>query len=93
MVFLTHFQLPIHNETKTKFLTSLRQSTSTHIYDHIHEFPRQQRLIKTNIPYQLLVDWLTKSIFPPISRDVYMGGVIIEEHVINHGEYLEFAYS
>ena len=38
MAFLTHFQLPIQYEMGTKLLTSLRQSTSTHISDHIHEW-------------------------------------------------------
>jgi hypothetical protein len=31
MAFLTHFQLLIHYETGTKLLTSLHQSTTTHI--------------------------------------------------------------
>lgn len=38
MSFLTHFQLPIRYETGTELLTSLRQSNSTHISDHIHEW-------------------------------------------------------
>ena len=38
MAFLTHFQLHIRYEIGTELLTSLRQSTSTHILDHIHEW-------------------------------------------------------
>jgi hypothetical protein len=38
MDFLNHFQLPIQYETNTELLNSLRQSTSTHISDHIHEW-------------------------------------------------------
>jgi hypothetical protein len=38
MTFLTHFQLPIKYETDKKLLTSLRQSNSIHILDHIHEW-------------------------------------------------------
>ena len=74
-------------------LTSLCQNNSTHISDHIHEWRRRQSLIKTPIPEQLLVDWFTKSLFPPISRDVAMGGVVTEEKDINWAQYLEFFYS
>jgi hypothetical protein len=38
MFFLTHFQLPIRYETGTELLTSLRQTTSIHMSNHIHEW-------------------------------------------------------
>jgi hypothetical protein len=38
MSFLAHFQIPIHYETGTKLLTSLHQTDSVHISDHIHEW-------------------------------------------------------
>ena len=56
MDFLTHFQLPIRYEIGTDLLTLLRQTTSTNISDHIHEWRRRQRLIKAPIPDQLLID-------------------------------------
>lgn len=37
MVFLTHFQLPIHYEMGTNTLTSLCQNITTDISDYIHE--------------------------------------------------------
>ena len=37
MAFFTHFQLPIRYETGIDILTSIHQTTSTHISDHIHE--------------------------------------------------------
>ena len=66
MVFLTHFQLPIRYEMGIDLLTSLRQNTTTHISDHIHEWHRQRRLVKAQIPYGLLADWFTKSLLPQI---------------------------
>ena len=78
-IFLTHFQLPIHYETDTDILTSLRQNTSTHISDHIHEWRRQQILIKAPILDQLLTDRFTKSLLPPISHDVAMSCDVTEE--------------
>jgi hypothetical protein len=54
MDFLTHYQLPIRYDTGTEILTSFKQSTSTHISDHIHEWRRRRRLIKLELPDQLL---------------------------------------
>ena len=84
-VFLTHFQLPIHYEMGTDLLTFPWQNTSTHIYDHIHEWRRQRRLIKAPIPDQLLAYWFTKSLLPPIAWDVAMGSAITEEKSISWG--------
>jgi hypothetical protein len=39
-------------------------------------------LIKATILDQLLADWFTKSLFPPIARDVTMGGVVTEEKAL-----------
>jgi hypothetical protein len=39
------------------------------------------------------MDWFTKSLLPPISRDVDMGNVVTEEKAINHAQYLDFVYS
>ena len=46
IAFLTHFQLPIRYETGIELLTSLRQNTTTHISNHIHEWRRHRRLVK-----------------------------------------------
>jgi hypothetical protein len=50
-------------------------------------------LIKATIPDQLLVEWFTKSLLPPIARDVAMGGVITEEEAIARAQYLDLVYS
>jgi hypothetical protein len=39
-------------------------------------------MIKVIIPDILLVEWFTKSLLPPIARDVTMGGTVIEEEDI-----------
>jgi hypothetical protein len=93
MSFLMHFQLPIRYEMGTELLTSLRQTNSVHISDHIHEWRRRRRLIKAIIPDQLLAEWFTKSLLPPISRDVAMGGVVTEEEAISRAQYLDLVYS
>jgi hypothetical protein len=40
MAFLTHFQFLIRCETNIERLTSLHQTNSVHIFDHIHEWRR-----------------------------------------------------
>jgi hypothetical protein len=93
MSFLRHFKLPIRYETGTELLTSLRQTNSVHISDHIHEWRRRRRMIKSIIPDILLAEWFTKSLLPPITHDVAMGGVVTEEQNIARAQYLDLVYS
>ena len=81
-IFLTHFQLPIRYEMGIDLLTSLHKNTSTHISDHIHEWRRQRWLIKAPIVDQLLADWFTKSLLPPIARDVAMGVLLLKSKTL-----------
>ena len=82
MVFLTHFQLPIRYETGTKLLTSLKQSTSNYISDHIHEWRRRQRIINAKILDQFSAYCFVKSLFPTLSKDVAMSGSMTKEQPI-----------
>ena len=93
LAFLTHFQLSIRYEIGTELLTSLRQSTSTHISNHIHEWRRCRSLIKAQIPYQFLTYLFVKSLLPPIAHDIVVGGVTIEEQAIARAQYLDLVYS
>ena len=93
MAFLTHFQLPIRYEIGTDLLTSLCQTTSTHISDHIHEWRRRRRLIKAPIPDRLLPDWFTKYLLPSLARYVAMEGAVTKEKSISYAQYLELVYS
>jgi hypothetical protein len=93
MDFLTHYQLPIRYNTGTEILTSFKQSTSTHISDHIHEWRRRRRLIKLELPDQLLAEWFTKSFVNKIGKDIAMGGVVTEEQAISRAQYLDLVYS
>jgi hypothetical protein len=93
MDFLTHLWFPICYETHKKKLKSLRKSSSTHISDHIHEWRQWRRFIKAPIPEQLLADWFTKSLFPPIAHDVAMVNVFTEEKAIIRAQYLDLVYS
>ena len=50
-------------------------------------------MTKDPVPDQLLVDWFTKYLLPPISRDVTMGGALTKEQVISRVQYLDLVYS
>jgi hypothetical protein len=93
MDFLTHYQLPIRYETGTEILSSFKKNSATHISDHIHEWRRRRRLIKLDLPDQLLAEWFTKSFVNKISRDISMGGVVTEEQAISRAQYLDLVYS
>lgn len=69
-------------------MTSQRQNTSTHISDHIHEWRRRRRLIKAQIPDQVLANWFVKSLLPTIAKDVALSGAATEEEVIMRAEHL-----
>jgi hypothetical protein len=93
MAFLTHYQLPICYDTGTEILTSFKQTKGTHISDHIHEWRRRRRLIKLELPDQLLAEWFTKSFVNEIGKDIAMGGVVTEEQAISRAQYLDLVYS
>ena len=93
MAFLTHFQFPVRYEAKTDLLTSLKQDQATHISNHIHEWRRRRRLIKFEIPDQLLTHWFTTSFFNQITKDIAMGACVTEEQVIARAQYLDLVYS
>ena len=77
----------------TELLTSLRQNTTTHISDHIHEWRRCKRSVKSLIPDALLVDWFTKSLLPKIPYDVALSGAVTKEEVIKCAHHLDLIYS
>jgi hypothetical protein len=92
MDFLTHYQLPIRYDTGTEILTSFKQTKGTHILDHIHEWRRRQRLIKLELPDQLLAEWFTKSFVNEIGKEISMGGVVTKEQAISRAQYLDLVY-
>jgi hypothetical protein len=93
MTFLTHYQFLIRYDVGTEILNPLHQNNTTHIYDHIHEWQRRRRMVKNHIPKKILTEWFTKSLLPPISRDVAMAMVATEGKAIFHSQHLDFIYS
>ena len=54
-VFLNHFQLLVWYDADTEFFSTFRQDKATHILDHIQDWQRQKRLIKSTIPLEFLL--------------------------------------
>ena len=50
-------------------------------------------MVKTYVPDQLLVEWFIKSLLPSITEGVAKGGVVTEEQVISHAQYLDLIYT
>jgi hypothetical protein len=71
---------------------TLCQDTTTHILDHIQEWRRRKRLIKTSIPPAFLLEWFLKDLQPPISKDVATSGVTTEEEAILKAQQLDLIY-
>ena len=57
MNFLNHFQLPVRYDISTDLLSTFPQDKATHISDHIQEWRRWKRLIKSFIPPKFLLEW------------------------------------
>lgn len=93
MAFLTHFQLLVCYETSTHLVTSLKHDTTTHIFDHIHEWRHRHRLIKFEILDELLTKWFTKSFIKKLAADIAMGGYVTKYQAISHAQYLYLVYS
>ena len=71
----------------------MKQSTSTYILVHIHEWRRRRRLVRVFIPDQILSGWFVKSLLPKITKDVANTGVVTEEQVISQAQYFNLIYT
>jgi hypothetical protein len=93
LVFLNHFQLPVHYDVGLELLSTLHQDKATHISDHIQEWHRWKRLIKAYIPPEFLLEWFLKSLLPYISKDVSTSRVTSEEEAIFKAQQLDLIYA
>ena len=92
-VFLNHFQLPVWYEVGIGLLSTFRKDKATHILDHIQEWRRRKRLIKSTIPPEFLLEWFLKYLFPYISKDVSTSRVTTEEEAILRAQQLDLIYA
>lgn len=77
----------------TKLLTNFKQTMATHVSDHILEWRCRRQMVKMYVLDQLLAEWFIKSLLSSITEDVAKGGVVSEEKVISHAQYLDLIYT
>jgi hypothetical protein len=93
LVFLNHFQLPVHYDVGIELLSALGQDKAKHISNHIQEWRRWKRFIKAYIPPEFLLEWFLESLFPYILKDVCTSGVTSEEETIFKSQQLDLIYN
>ena len=93
LAFLNLFQLLIRYDAGLELLSTLRQGSGTHISDHIEEWHRKRRLVKTPIPPTFLLEWFLKSFHALISKDVATSGVFNEEEAIFRAQQFDLIYA
>jgi hypothetical protein len=68
--FLTFFQLPIRHDNGLELPSNFKQSSATHIADHIHEWRRRRSLCKAETTKQQCLDWFLRSLVALLEKDV-----------------------
>jgi hypothetical protein len=91
--FLTFFQLPICHDNGLKLLSEFKQTSATHIADHIHEWRRRRSLCKAEATKQQCLNWFLKSLVSLLAKDVATTFPQSEEESISKAQQFELIYS
>jgi hypothetical protein len=91
--FLTFFQLPIRHENGLELLSNFKQTSATHITDHIHEWCRRRSLCKAKTTKQQCLDWFLKSLVSLLGKDVASTFPQSEEEAISKAQQYDLIYS
>jgi hypothetical protein len=81
--FFTFFQLPIHHDNGLKLLLEFKQTSTTHIANHIHEWCRRCSLCKAEATKQQCLNWFLKSIVSLLANDAATTFPQSKEEAIN----------
>jgi hypothetical protein len=90
---LTFFQLPIRHDNGLELLSDFKQTSSTHIADHIHEWHRRRSLCKANTTPQQCLNWFLKSLVSLLAKDVAATFPQSEEEAISKTQQFELIYA
>jgi hypothetical protein len=91
--FLTFFKLSIHHDNGLELLSDLKQTSSTHIPDHIHEWHRRRSLCKADTTPQQCLNWFLKSFVSLLSKDVVVAFPQSEEEAISKNQQFKLIYT
>jgi hypothetical protein len=91
--FLTFFQLPIRHDNGLELLSNFKQSSATHIADHIHEWRRRRSLCKAETTKQQCLDWFLRSLVALLGKDVASTFPQSEEEAISKAQQYDLIYA
>jgi hypothetical protein len=91
--FLTFFQLPIRHDNGLELLSEFKQTSATHIADHIHEWRRRRGLCKAETTKQQCLDWFLRSLVPLLAKDVASTFPQSEEEAISKAQQYDLIYA
>jgi hypothetical protein len=81
--FFTFFQLPIRHDNGLELLFEFKQTSTTHIADHIHKWCRRHSLCKVETTKQQFLDWFFRSLVSLLAKDLASNFPQSEEEAIN----------
>jgi hypothetical protein len=84
--FLTFFQLPIRHENGLELLSNFKQTSATHIANHIHEWRRRCSLCEAETTKQQCLDWFLRSLVSLLGKDVASSFPQSEEEAISKAQ-------
>jgi hypothetical protein len=91
--FLTFFQLPIRHDNGLELLSNFKQTSATHIGDHIHEWRRRRSLCKAETTKQQCLDWFLRSLVALLGKDVASTFPQSKEEAINKAQQYDLIYA
>jgi hypothetical protein len=91
--FLTFFQLPIRHDNGLELLSNFKQTSATHIADHIHEWRRRRSLCKAETTKQQCLDWFLRSLVSLLGKDVASTFPQTEEEAISKAQQYDLIYA
>jgi hypothetical protein len=91
--FLTFFQLPIRHDNGLELLSNFKQTSATHIADHIHEWRRRRSLCKAETTKQKCLDWFLRSLVSLLGKDVASTFPQTEEEAISKAQQYDLIYA
>jgi hypothetical protein len=84
--FFTFFQLPICHNNGLEILSNFKQTSATHITDHIHEWHRRHSFCKAEITKKECLDWFLRSLISLLGKDVASTFPQSEEEAISKAQ-------
>jgi hypothetical protein len=69
---LTFIQLPIHHHNGLKLLSEFKQTSATHIVDHIHEWRRRHSRCKYESTKKQCLNWFLKSLVSLLAKVLHI---------------------